>query len=598
MDPTTAHIRRQLATSIRRLIDNGLQSLSREDLASIISELLAELQTPDPEAHFDPDTRVLTLTYPSHHSVNRDLASFSTRSTLEISTSPPPPRMTEIAVHFTSPGLPEPLKLSGRSVHETADAFVLQLFLTDEALQKELTQFAKKIALAGSISAPTPSPSALTALHDLGRNTPNQPRTVLKHDDPHRQKLLPCPDPPTQQCELTTAADFVRLLLDLARIEGYAILELSDPDHTYQLVAHYGELIDYRAHPPRPDDALLAFLQTQGHITQAQRLQVEELASSQAICYDEALVDLQMLARPELLASIRARHTVLLRRLFTRPLTRARAFQLTERPSNLLRSSLPIIAEVVSHLRTDLQSLSPDLRKHHEAQLAPFALRRARHHGLDLSDAGFNPQERRLLKLGLHDPQPLNQILSTSPLGDEPTLLALLLFDRLGLLERSTPATVPAPSNSAPAPAPSSWQHQRFQDLRTHFQTSNPFALLRLHWSAYDEEVQRAYDELSAQLTLPPNSTDEDRHHLATMQQQLRDAHQALTTRQRRNELRNQLVDSFSQRSSLQLYHQKADSLRIQRDIPALIEVLHRIVELDPSDARALHDLRALKGLS
>lgn len=582
MDVTTSHIRNQIALSLTRLIDDGLSCLPKEELVRLLEEFVRDLKQGGRTATFrmSPEP-VLTLSYPSPRAVDRDLASLKGMGSLLIDVDPRPPRMQELEIHLTSPGLPEAVVLSGRVIQETSEGVVLQFFGTESHLKIELSRMAKKIALVETLSPPIPAPNAL---RELGSGFTSAPEMVVRQDDPNREKLLLIKESPEIETEFYTTQELIEELLEVSCVEGYAVLEVKGQGNTMQLLVHHGELIDLRCDPARKEDSLEELLSKNGDIVESSIERARSLAMAQEISVGECLVDLNELSHPQLLAAIRARLTLLLRRAFLIESGSLKRYVLQKRPPSLLRSSLPLIVEIVRFLRPGIDALTGQDLLNRETEMRSYCFRRRRNHGLELGDAGFDARELRLLNLVLQKTQTYDQIIKTSPLSAQRTIQALLLFEQLRLLERSTEVQ-------------KSWEMTQFIELEKGFATGNPFEILGVHWSAYDDEVATAFEERSLLLQLPPDAKEEHKERLATMREKLEEARRALSSREKRKVHRDRIADSFAQQSALRIYEQKADANRVQKNIPALIESLERIVELKPSAVRAKKDLEALKRL-
>ena len=138
------------------------------------------------------------------------------------------------------------------------------------------------------------------------------------------------------------------------------------------------------------------------------------------------------------------------------------------------------------------------------------------------------------------------------------------------------------------------------RDLAAKAATKDHYAILAIHWSAYDELIEQAYYRERLYLNrgnYPANLSVPDQENLELATEAVQTAYSTLIDIKSRRQFRSSLVDKMNLTSGVRLYMDKGDTAVLQGDRESARSCFRRVVELDPNNRQAHSKLRAL-GLS
>lgn len=248
------------------------------------------------------------------------------------------------------------------------------------------------------------------------------------------------------------------------------------------------------------------------------------------------------------------------------------------------RGAVSIYSELISTLRKDIDEMPQQMMREESKRLFGSSL----HFELKSREAPLlqkmTREERGFFEY-YQTPMNYNDITRQSRLRPHEVTKLLILADKLGFLRRT----------SADSVASESLDNQKLDALRRQFLHTDPFAAFGLHWSAYDEEVQTTYRDLSRLLNeLIERGVERDS--VEEIREKVEITFSILSNRDKRRAARQKSCDDFDRRSAEHLYRDKIDTLKIKRDIPALIDTYRRILELRPDDKVLSRELKTLLG--
>ncbi len=595
MDQRDEYLREQFLTSLRQLVDQGSQMLGESGVLGVLEEMVGELGgTVVPggaQAEVDADADVaverrcyfgekrgepvLTMSYPSPQALEADLETLTQVRGLMVELSRTPPLMESVSIDVKVEGSSKSVELKGRAVHASNEGVALELFPQQEDKRKELEVLvvesggeSDSFSEATVVAPKTDSPIA----QDDGERIPGIDRLVERPDElAHRWSLR--------------GENMEAMLLEAATIEGYGFLEFECSDAVRQYVLHYGKLIDVRSEPREDQETrLIEQLKSTGYIGDEDLERAKVLAAIHGIPQQDALVDMGCITLEDLLSAIKGCLVDDLQRIWELDAEEGRLYLLQHRPHlPLRRSSVELAEQVVRRIQIKLGRLS---RGELQAQMERFSgarIARIRSPIVEWARFGFDADSLRFLEVVLDKGRSLSEVERISNLRREDTRRMLLVLDELDLLTRT--------DRKSRLP-----EHYEIEGLFQRIQNADHFEVLGVHWSAYGEEIERAYSQMCSTLEVPRKVESDLADELAELRRAAEEAYQLLCDTRRRREYRNQRFDRFARTSVLEVYEKKADSLRMRGEGEDLVDCLQRILELHPSHRRARAELKLLRG--
>lgn len=583
MDAMDEHLRRQLTETLGGIAEQGIQAVGLDTTVEIFGGFLEELRAraEEKECLFSSESGqdVLVFQYPSASCLARDMDALLEMRGLMIAVDPPPPLMEEITIRIERHGIDESVDLSGRAVHHSPDGAAIELFSASSDQRKALEALVEVSAQHDDTNT-----TATTVGDERSENRTAAPSPPKPDDGLYPvNRLIDLPDSVERQWNLKHD-DINTMLLELARLEGYAVLQIRCPQARRHYVIHYGKLIDVRTDPYEDsEEELIQKLVATGLATASDLERAEALARIHHITRQDALVDIGCITLEELLEAVRQCLIDKMRALWTIAPDRADLYLLSHRPPlRLRRSSVSLAEQVALRTQQKLAGLSSQALEQRKERLTGSRLTCPTQLAIDIEELPFDKQERRFVEVILAEPRTFSDIQRVSHLRGDRLLRFLLLLDELGLLEHREHQQ-------------RLYEQSEIEGLVQQVRTKDHFEVLGIHWSAYDEEVENAYQGLLDKLDVPEKTRQIMHDDLQTVRRKIDEAYAVLSQYRSRKAYRDSIIDDFAQRSALQVYEKKLDTQHMRRDTPRLIDSLSRIVELDRSNEQAKRQLEALK---
>lgn len=121
------------------------------------------------------------------------------------------------------------------------------------------------------------------------------------------------------------------------------------------------------------------------------------------------------------------------------------------------------------------------------------------------------------------------------------------------------------------------------------------FEVLNVHWSAYDEVVEKAYQELSTQFdpqTVPQSLEPEVHQRVVEIRERVESAYQVLSARETRHSYRKRIMPEYKLAHAIPLFLKQSELAEKRRQWNEAMDSLKRVTEIDPNhrDARIKMD--------
>lgn len=612
---TQVELQEQFERALGALLEAYDGRLAEDAIVESLEGALLELRGPEPEAttagsprapevHYDfqlgPPARLIA-TYGDADSLREALPDLLELQLLCVALDPSPPMMADLQVAVRALGGDE-VTLQGRVVH-AGEETAIQLDRANEPLAARLRALPETIQPVDVTPPQAPASRAATrtsqslARPDTGAyqrptsGTYQRPQSgAFSGIQTGSYAPVPPPDPregvQAERARFEELADLQQALLPLALESASGTVDLEGRDGvTMSMTLRRGEIIELERIPSRDQDTLERLLEGAGAIDAEQVEQARALAEEQSGSIVDALLDLGLMEYSQLRLSLKTRLVYLLR-------------QLTQRP--------PGEMSFYEHETTRVRSLAPPLA------LAPhlFEASLRRHSAID-RDAIDRHTERfgnQLLALtgeGWEEKLPLEpkqaktiaylreqavklpnlQLVSTQPPSD--TLSLVLTLEELGLLELRAFEVWRRQATK---------QREHMELMLRRLNTENHFEILGLHWSAYDEEIERAHEEVRAKYELTKFEHLEDAQgKLDRVRARLDEAYEVLRRAGPRRSYRQKLVDSSEVLNSIEIFRKQAEAAQMRREIDTAITYQRRVLELHPRDPTARQRLDLLQ---
>lgn len=463
--------------------------------------------------------------------------------------------MTEldICLHI---GTLDSLGFEGRVVHVSPEGTAVQLFGAGPAIEARL------VAL-------------LDELYSARYGTP-----ALDEDSlPERSSLAQDSDPRSgvapEVWNVNPRDVFQRIVTLCDSAESGTIALESEDGESIEITLFEGLMIDVQRVPSRPKDEIGYLLLAAGKLDADALGVAERHARLHGIAVSDALLAQGAIEAAALRLALKTRLIYMARHLDSCDWTRISLWR-HERP-HALRNTPPIslVGQLFQVLFKGYKSVAVGdldrLQRRFERQRVQVEL-----DGDRLDPLGLDERQRRYVEVGLSEARHFHEAVKVSPLTASDTIFLIATLDDLGLLTKD---------------AVNEWTRQltrqREQIGLIHAQLAREsyFDMLGLHWSAYTEEVEHAYEGLLEQYD-DSNFPDPEQHaELAEIRAKITRAYEILEHPRKRMKHRESIVSDFKLRTAVDMFRQQAEGAQTRRDIDVAIDFHRRVLELEPADS-------------
>ncbi|MEZ4460445.1 MAG: hypothetical protein R3E66_12115 [bacterium] len=374
----------------------------------------------------------------------------------------------------------------------------------------------------------------------------------------------------------------VDILLQLSQSNHTGMLELLDDEGVKrQVLFDGGFVVEMSRHPRRADEELGLMLLRADRITKQQLAMAAAHADELGCNLERSLLDLGILDPDRIRHAIAGRLTFLIRELINVRSGEVQVYESNALPTGFLPAP-PLRVHVAiervifrkffehykqvplrdreSHMQSYLDAypeIVPDERERAERTLTE-------EEHLKLADNVITGRRR------------LREVFTESTLAHAETYAVVHTLHRMGLLrfDRSLHQTV---------------VRERFREnvtvkfLSVH--KASYFEVLNVHWSSYDEVVQKAYDELIVQFdpsTVPEHLEPEVHQRVSEIRDRVESAYQVLSSREPRHAYRKRIMPEYKLAHAIPLFLKQSELAEKRRNWAEALDAARRVTEIEP----------------
>lgn len=487
------------------------------------------------------------------------------------------PIMADIS--FVLAVLDTAVTLPARIVHVSSKGSVIQFRDMDVALRQKIQVlpdvFTSKSASRHAPPAAAPvlsAPPAATSAH------PPASRRVATLDTLRRSTRV-------DTLTLDARRPF-KSLLSLISHDFSGLIEIYLDDFTLEMTLRKGALIHMDRTPQREQDRLESLLHRAGKLSSEQLDRLTSTMQSQGGESDEVMLELGLIDYSALRIALKTRHIYLSRALFARHWKKTLVWRCDTSPIRSIAPALSLAALCFQHLyksSSTRESFDTErMRGQYEEASLRLTFSPEQLATLELEDS----RQLRFFSILSERAYTLSELLLVSPVPSSDALVLLHVIDQMGGLDIQSAPEIKRLGQG---------QRQRLELMLTNCKSEDHFEVLGLHWSAFDDEIERAYQDLVAQYD--PSRFAEFSEEVAQIQARLKLAYDALRKPTKRRFYRAQLIGEFKISTSRDIFFKQAEAAQLKRDVEGALEFYQRVVELDPLHRQALSMIPRLREL-
>jgi hypothetical protein len=591
--------------ALDQTLDFWLERLSAAEIAGVVEQRLVRLRASEAVAAAIPEVSVawtrgtpeqVSWSFGGAAQLEAQLDNIFKLQAICLEMDPGPEVLRDVEVMVKGAGQAHGVKLVGRVVHRHKDQVAIQLDKPGAPLRAALDEMLHELRYGrATIPAPVPNrePAPTPAAAQPAASAPAAPvysaRPAQGTQSGPALRATMIAAPVTLQAKRFSMDDgVVSMMARIAALKPTGLLELKSPAFTLTLTLERGCIQDIMRTPLRDQDSLERLLLSAGKLNELQVKQARDHAEQYQITPGEALIDLALLEYGDVRVALKTRVLYMGRQLWSGHFNEASLTELERLPQRSLALPVFLWSMLYRHVLEDYsQRTGAELEALREPSRG-MSIRRVDPMPCEVGQLDLAAKHQRLFSVLLEEPRTEAEIVSMAQLGRVEVLSLLLTLKALGLIEENVPDA---------ALQRRTRQLDALVTAQARINTQDHFAALGLHWSAFDEEIEAAYKAARAQYD--PDTGEFA--YIAEAKATLREvvalidrAYAELRYPGRRAAYRNQLIDSFKIRSSIEMFEKQIDMAKMRRDIDEAIVFCKRILELQPGNSKAVQDLKLL----
>lgn len=411
---------------------------------------------------------------------------------------------------------------------------------------------------------------------------------------------IPVVEPTSEADRVETLADdrIVDILLQISQSEHTGLVVLTDTTAktTRQIFFDNGFVVEVSRQPRQAEEELGPMLLRADRITKQQLAMAAAHADETGCTLERSLLELDILDPEKIRHAIAGRLTFLVRDIVNWRSGELQIFGADALPTGFLPAP-PLRVHIAAEriiFRKIFETLRTVTLKEREQQMASY---------LDAYPE-LVPDEAERVERTLTEPEHINlaervitgrkrlrEVFTESNLPHAETYAVVHALHRMGLLrfDRSLHQTI---------------VRERFREnvtvkyLSVH--KASYFEVLNIHWSSYDEVVQKAYDELIVQFdpqAVPEHLEAEVHQRVAEIRDRVEAAYQVLASREPRHAYRKRIMPDYKLAHAIPLFLKQSELAEKRRDWPEALDALRRVLEIEPGHRDATLRSRRLKDI-
>jgi hypothetical protein len=353
-----------------------------------------------------------------------------------------------------------------------------------------------------------------------------------------------------------------------------------------QVLIDSGFVVEVSRQPRSADEELGLMLLRADRITRQQLAMSAAHAEENENSLERSLLDLQILDPDRIRHAIAGRLTFLLSEILNSRSGELRIYESNNLPAGFLPS--PPLRVHVAVERVLFQRLFEQLKttplKDRETLIQPLldAYPEIAADDTERVDRALEEKEHiAVVENLLNGRRRLREVFTESNLPHADTFALVQALHRMGLLrfDRSLHQTV---------------VRERFREnvtvkyLSVH--KASYFEVLNVHWSAYDDAVNRAYEDLCIQFDpaqVPASLEPEVHKRVAEIRERVESAYQVLGNRETRHSYRKRIMPDYKLAHAIPLFLKQAELAEKRRQWNESADALKRVLEIEPINREA-----------
>jgi hypothetical protein len=359
---------------------------------------------------------------------------------------------------------------------------------------------------------------------------------------------------------------------------------------TYYLIMQVGCPVDIRMEPRNPDLHLGSLLVNAGALTWEAHKEAERFSIEKGVSYDTALVQLRHIPYQQSLAALQSRMVFVLGHIFQE--VDGGEFEYYDLGPLPQRYGTPPVSIGQIAFKYVFEGWKERNTKELESHLEPyeqFTVHKVVPPPIPLAEIQLSKKHKRFWEVVLAADNKVRNVPSISNLGHAATLGLLLTLRDLGFLRFEEGEHVDGQEARA---------RVRLNVMHDKIAGGTYYELLSLHWSAYTELVQSAYDSHKKEFETE-NWADaivaDSQHKIEEIQVAVDKAYEVLKDKKSRAEYRETVVNSMQLLNGVALYFRKGDMAMLRRDAREALSSFQRVLELDPRHKGARQKLKMIR---
>ncbi|MFU8804703.1 MAG: hypothetical protein ACNA8W_12890 [Bradymonadaceae bacterium] len=394
---------------------------------------------------------------------------------------------------------------------------------------------------------------------------------------------------PTEGADrIETLADerIVDILLQLSEAGFTGLMQYDGPKHKRQLCFDGGYLVEVTRKPRQADEELGPMLQAADRITKRQLAMTAAHADEYDLTFERSLLELDILEAGKIRHAIAGRLTYLLREVLELNTGEVRIFAAASLsagflPSPPLRVHVAVERGIFERLFKRLGQLSATERQAmvaNELDAYPEIVAQERDR---LERAVTDDEQWRLLERVMHGRRRLREVFTESGLSSAETFSVVYGLHRMGLLhfDHSLHHTIVRERMR---------ENVTVKYLSVH--KASFFEVLNVHWSSYDEAVEKAYGDLIKQFdptSVPEEMEPEVHTRVQEIRQRIESAYAALAKRPERHAYRMRIMPEYKLAHAIPLFLKQSELAERRHQWVEARDAIRRVLEIDPDHADA-----------
>ncbi len=394
---------------------------------------------------------------------------------------------------------------------------------------------------------------------------------------------------PTDEPDRVEALAGERILDVLLQLSGSGftgLLEIEGDDWQRQVYFDGGLAVDVTRKPRVPREELGLMLHMADRIDEQQLGMAAAHAEENDTTFERSLLELELLDHDRIRHAIAGRLTYLLRVISDVRAGEVRVFDSDALPAGYLpapplRVHVPVERIIYKRLFEKLKLLETDERdaliaEHLDTypEVAPDDRDR-------LERAVLSDDHAHLVEQIMHGRRRLREVFTESNLSPAETFAVVYGLHRIGVLrfDTSLHQTI---------------VRERFREnvtvkyLSVH--KASYFEVLNVHWSSYDEVIEKAYNELIEQFdpdSVPEAMEEEVHQRVVEIRDRIESAFRVLAERDQRHAYRKRIMPEYKLAHAIPLFLKQSELAERRSQWSEALDSLRRVLEIEPDHEKA-----------